>query len=54
MNGQWLTGFVMKPAQMTNPTRLGGRVAANFMDNGVENDSASATNESVSGQASTT
>jgi len=30
----------MKPAQMTNPFRLAGFVAANLTANGVENDSA--------------
>jgi hypothetical protein len=55
MSGSHLpAGFVMKPAQMTNPARLVGRVAVNFTANGVEKDSASTTNESASGMTSTT
>lgn len=53
-DNQVLTGFVTKPAQITRPARFGGRVAANFIANGVEKDSASKTNESVVGAAAAT
>jgi hypothetical protein len=48
------SGFVMKPAQMTKPAGLGGRVAANLTANGVEKDSASTTNGSAVGITSPT
>jgi hypothetical protein len=53
-NIQPVTGFLMKPAQITKPLRFEGLVAANLTASGVENDSARRTKGWFLGIVSTT
>src|SRR5580693_10704832 len=53
-NVQSFAGLVINPAHKINPTRFGGRVAANIAASGVENDSATSTNGVSAGTISAT